>query len=79
MFGKSNNLKYGAKFEFEKIERKARITGSDKKQKGTQFTEDEYAKSSEDAEVYALALYFEDDKFKKGFDKIIQRAKTAFN
>ena len=61
LFGKSNNLKYGAKFEFEKIERKARITGSDKKQKGTQFTEDEYAKSSEDAEVYALALYFEDD------------------
>ena len=61
LFGKSNNLKYGAKFEFEKVERKARITGSDKKQKGTQFTEDEYAKSSEDAEVYALALYLEDD------------------
>ena len=57
LFGKSNNLKYGAKFEFEKIERKARITGSDKKQKGTQFTEDEYAKSSEDAEVYACLLY----------------------
>jgi len=61
LFGKSNNLKYGAKFEFEKVERKARITGSDKKQTGTQFTEDEYAKSSEDAEVYALALYLEDD------------------
>ena len=44
-----------------KVERKARITGSDKKQSGTQMTEDEYAKSSEDAEVYAMALYVEDD------------------
>ena len=61
LFGKTNNLKYGAKFEFEKIERKARITGSDKKQTGTQVTEDEYAKTSEDAEVYAFALYLEDD------------------
>ena len=60
-FGKTNNLKYGAKFEFEKIERKARITGSDKKQKGTQITEDEFSKMSEDAEVYAMALYLEDD------------------
>ena len=60
-FGKSNNLKYGAKFEFEKIERKARITGADKKQTGTQITEDEFSKMSEDAEVYALALYIEDD------------------
>ena len=61
LFGLDNNLKYGAKFEFEKIERKARITGSDKKQTGTQVTEDEYAKMSEDAEVYAFALYLEDD------------------
>ncbi len=62
-FGKSNNLKYGIKFEFEKIERKARQTGSDKKQTGTQMAEDgtEFAKMSEDAEVYALALYLEDD------------------
>ena len=60
-FGKSNNLKYGVKFEFEKIERKARITGSDKKQTGTQITEDEYSKMSEDAEIYAMALYLEDD------------------
>jgi len=61
LFSKSNNLKYGAKFEFEKVERKARITGSDKKQTGTQITEDEYSKMSEDAEIYAMALYFEDD------------------
>ena len=61
LFGKTNNLKYGAKFEFEKIERKARITGADKKQTGTQITEDEFSKMSEDAEVYALALYIEDD------------------
>jgi len=61
LFGKSNYFKYGAKFEFEKIERKARITGSDKKQTGTQITENEYSKMSEDAEVYALALYLEDD------------------
>ena len=60
-FGKPNYFKYGAKFEFEKVERKARITGSDKKQSGTQMTEDEYAKTSEDAEVYAMALYVEDD------------------
>ena len=62
-FGKPNNLKYGIKFEFEKIERKARQTGSDKKQTGTQMAEDgtEFAKMSEDAEVYALALYLEDD------------------
>jgi Fe(3+) dicitrate transport protein len=62
-FGKPNNLKYGIKFEFEKIERKARQTGSDKKQTGNQMAEDgtEFAKMSEDAEVYALALYLEDD------------------
>ena len=62
-FGKPNNLKYGIKFEFEKVERKARQTGSDKKQTGTQMAEDgtEFAKMSEDAEVYALALYLEDD------------------
>jgi len=60
-FGKTNNLRYGIKFEFEKLERKARITGSDKKQTGTQMVEDEFVKMSEDAEVYAMALYFEDD------------------
>ncbi len=68
-FGMQNHLKYGAKFEFEKIERKARITGSNKKQQGTQITEDEFAKMSEDAEVYALALYIEDDI--KATDKLI--------
>ena len=62
-FGKNHNLKYGMKFEFEKVERKTWISNTEgvKKISGNQFTEDEYAKSSEDAEVYALAAYFEDD------------------
>lgn len=62
-FGKENFLKYGAKFEFDKVERKMRRTGTDKKQTGNQLAEDdaEFGASNEDAEVYALAFYLEDD------------------
>ena len=63
-FDKNNDLKYGAKLEFEKLKRKQWVTtleGNKKDQAGDQFVENEFAKMNEEAEVYALATYFEND------------------